>query len=216
MIGSSGNSMRNCAEICVGDHSSASSQDSTCARSRGHRASLATFGRRARSLARRCARQPRYLLRPPLAWTSREIVEGARPTRPAMARNDRPASRPERISSRSVADNLADDGSHSIRRATPPASLITRYTHRVDLATSRATSTARIPSATSPMIRLRSWRVSFGYRPLFALPTTYLPIEPNRHRLVDALQRWSEPARQLLDQNGGEAVSPRCCGGAQA
>jgi hypothetical protein len=111
-------------------------------------------------------------VRPPLALTSRDTVEGARPNRCAIARNESPASRPDRMVSRSDAESLAGDGSQSNRRATPPASRITRWTNGADLATSRATSTARIPSATSPMIRLRSSGVSLGYRPLFAFPTT--------------------------------------------
>ena len=53
IIGSSGNSIRNWAEIWVGDHSSSTSHVSTWARSRSQAANLAGLGRRARSHARR-------------------------------------------------------------------------------------------------------------------------------------------------------------------
>jgi hypothetical protein len=44
-----------------------------------------------------------------LTWTSRAIVDGARPNRAAIIRNDSPAARPLEMSSRSVNDNLNGD-----------------------------------------------------------------------------------------------------------
>ena len=86
--------------ICSGDQRWASHR-STFARSRGLRASFAVFGRRAILLARRSARQARYRFRDPLASTSREMVEGARFSRLAIALNESPAFNPREISSRS-------------------------------------------------------------------------------------------------------------------
>ena len=206
MIGSSGNSTRNCAEICAGDHCSSSSQDSTWARNRGHPASFAIFGRRARSQARRCARQPAYPSRPPFALTSRDTVEGARLISVAILRNESPAFRPPLMCSRSPADSLAGDGSQSSRRATPPASRMIRCTNDAERDTSRATSRGAIPSATKATIRFRSSAVSLGYRPLFAFPTT----TSRSSRIVsDPPSRCSDPQNPPTvlvasrTQNGG-------------
>ena len=68
-------------EICNGDHHNASFS-STTARSRGLVTSFAGFGRWARRRDARCATPARYRRRPPLAATSRDTVDGARP-RPA-------------------------------------------------------------------------------------------------------------------------------------
>ena len=46
------------------------------------------------------------MLWPPLRVTSRDTVEGARPSRPAILRSDSPAASPREISSRSDSDNL--------------------------------------------------------------------------------------------------------------
>jgi hypothetical protein len=112
-----------------------------------------------------------------LAFTSRDTVDGARPNRPAITRNDSSASKPPRIASRSAADNRAGDGSHTTRRVIPPASRITVRTMLAERATSRATSTVAIPPATKAMIRFRSDGINFGYRPLFAFPTATSQIE---------------------------------------
>ena len=83
---------------------------STTVRSRSHDASFDGFGRRAPT--------HRSLVRPtrPIAArvhhsraTSREIVDGDRPNRRAIDRNDSPPARPREISSRSVNDNRNGD-----------------------------------------------------------------------------------------------------------
>ena len=55
------------------------------------------------------AGQARYLRRPPFVATSREIVDGGRPSRRAIARNDSPPANPREISSRSANDNRNAD-----------------------------------------------------------------------------------------------------------
>jgi hypothetical protein len=72
------------------------------ARNPGSVASLQALGRVARAHASRSALAARYRLDPPLALTSRLTVEGALPSRPAIARIDCPAARPREISSRSA------------------------------------------------------------------------------------------------------------------
>src|SRR5690606_12617794 len=67
---------------------------------------------------------------------------------------------------------------------------------------STATSLVAIPSATNSMIRRRSSGRSFGYRPLFALPTPTSKTSrhsPLTHRV---LQRSPESALDLALQNG--------------
>src|SRR5918995_81796 len=49
------------------------------------------------------------LARPPLRATSRDTVDGARASRPAMTRSDSPAARPREISSRSAVDSRSGD-----------------------------------------------------------------------------------------------------------
>jgi transposase-like protein len=61
-------------------HAAPSSLRSTTRRSRRHRASFAGLGRSARRCAPRSARRARYFLRPPLAFTSRQTVDGDRPS----------------------------------------------------------------------------------------------------------------------------------------
>jgi hypothetical protein len=87
--------------ICSGDQRRASFS-STIARSLGLPASLQAFGRAARDHAARSARAARYRRRPPLALTSRLIVEGDLPKPAAIARNEASAARPREISSRSA------------------------------------------------------------------------------------------------------------------
>jgi len=65
------------AEICSGDQRRRK-PTLTAAASAGDVNSLRVFGRFERRSAARVARQARYLLRPTLRLTSREIVDGAR------------------------------------------------------------------------------------------------------------------------------------------
>jgi hypothetical protein len=96
-----GNRRRSQPAICSGDQRS-SSLSSTMARSPGRRPSFVCFGRQARPQAARSAVSARYWRRPPLPATSRDTVDGARPSTPAIVRSDRPAARPREISSRSA------------------------------------------------------------------------------------------------------------------
>jgi hypothetical protein len=86
---------------------------STTARNRGHAANFDAFGRHNLLTAALSARHARYRRRPPLAATSREIVDGARPNRRAIARNDSPPTNPREISSRSTTDNRNGDRTDS-------------------------------------------------------------------------------------------------------
>jgi len=91
-------------EIWSGDHHNPSFS-STRARNSWCSASLDGFGRCALRLDLRCPRTARYRRRPPLEATSRDTVEGDRPNRRAIHRNDSPVANPREISSRSPNDN---------------------------------------------------------------------------------------------------------------
>ncbi len=101
-------------------HQSASFS-STTSRRASFSASLQGCGRRARCHAARSARWARYRLRPPLRVNSRDIVDAARPNRPAITRNDSPAATPREISSRSTSDSCRSDRVRGAGR-TPPTS----------------------------------------------------------------------------------------------
>src|SRR3954469_5807404 len=88
-------------EICSGDQS-ALSFSATKSRRRSFTESRHLLGRRALSHARSSAFVARYLLRPPLRFTSLQTVEADRPSRLAIARRDSPIASPREISSRSA------------------------------------------------------------------------------------------------------------------
>src|SRR5215208_1925962 len=88
-------------EICSGDQS-ALSFTATKSRRRSFTESRHLLGRRALCQAFSSALVARYLLRPPLRFTSRHTVEAGRPSRAAIARRESPAASPREISSRSV------------------------------------------------------------------------------------------------------------------
>ena len=96
------------AEICSGDQRRLSPA-STSARSRRWRLSLLDLGRHPRRRAASSASAARYVRRPPLRATSREIDEGALPIRRAIARHECSAAKPREISSRSVIVNSRFD-----------------------------------------------------------------------------------------------------------
>jgi len=108
IMGSPGNSIRNRAEICAGDHHWASQLLTRSAS--GRWVSLGVLGRLARCWARWWARHARYWVRPPLAATSRDTVEVAFPSRAAIAVKDSPACTPRVISSRSASVNRPGPG----------------------------------------------------------------------------------------------------------
>src|SRR5664280_2691307 len=117
--GSSGNAPGNQSAICWGDQRF-SSLASTTRRSLEQAASLAGLGRQGPSRARVWASQARYDERPPLALTSLDTVDEARPSRRAMWRADSPPAMPREISSRSTSDNRASTHSVGTRGRTPP------------------------------------------------------------------------------------------------
>src|SRR5215212_7963412 len=88
-------------EICSGDQS-ALSFCATKSRRRSFTESRHFLGRRALCQAFSSALVARYLLRPPLRFTSLHTVEAGRPSRAAIARRESPAASPREISSRSV------------------------------------------------------------------------------------------------------------------
>ena len=78
---------------------------------------------------RGCERhRPGRTRRPPLAATSLETVDGARPRRWAMWRRDSPPAMPREISSRSTSDSRASDHSVGTRGRTPPVLAIRSLT----------------------------------------------------------------------------------------
>ena len=86
--------------------------------------------------------------------TSRLTVDGARPIRRAITRNDSPAASPARISSRSNNDNRnADRGRARHRRdGLPPAATNTRWIIARLIPNSAAIATCRSPAATRARI----------------------------------------------------------------
>ena len=75
--------------------------------------------------------------RPPLLFTSRHTVDGARPRPQAISLSERPNSTPTRISSRSSNDSRFGEGSHTTSlRVTPPQSrrtIVIAPLRRIDL-----------------------------------------------------------------------------------
>ena len=61
------------------------------------------------SLAALVVRRRRTVITLWLRATSRDNVDGARPSRPAVTRSDSPAARPREISSRSAVDSFSGD-----------------------------------------------------------------------------------------------------------
>src|SRR5215203_2962359 len=88
-------------EICSGDQS-ALSFCATNSRRRSFTESRHLLGRRALCQAFSSALVARYLLRPPLRFTSLHTVEAGLPSRAAIARRESPAASPREISSRST------------------------------------------------------------------------------------------------------------------
>src|SRR5215218_7672537 len=98
---SSGYSLLSQPEICSGDQS-ALSFSATKSRRRSFTESRHLLGRRALCQAFSSALVARYVLRPPLRFTSLQTVEADRPSRAAIARRDSPVASPREISSRSA------------------------------------------------------------------------------------------------------------------
>ena len=71
--------------------------------------SSASKGRRAWREARRSACSARYFALPPLAFTSRQTVDGERCSPSAIALIERPAANPREISSRSSSESRSSD-----------------------------------------------------------------------------------------------------------
>src|SRR5215218_2439962 len=88
-------------EICSGDQS-ALSFSATESRRRSFTESRHLLGRRALCQAFSSALVARYLLRPPLRFTSLQTVEADRSSRVAITRRDCPVASPREISSRSA------------------------------------------------------------------------------------------------------------------
>src|ERR1700686_43745 len=114
------------AEICSGDQRRLSPA-STSARSRRWRLSLLDLGRHPRRRAASSASAARYVRRPPLRATSREIDEAALPIRRPIARHECSAAKPREISSRSVIVNSRLDLVRG-RGRTPPVTNNNRRT----------------------------------------------------------------------------------------
>jgi hypothetical protein len=121
-------------------------------RSRGHRHSPAGPGRCARRSARRSAAHARYRPAPPPAATSRHTVDGARPSPPAIPRNDWPAASPREISSRPASDNRGGERSGSRLAGRCNAITAHRMAYR-DRLIPRCNRYTGAPSANSPAIR---------------------------------------------------------------
>ncbi len=100
---------------------------STCSRSGPFAASLAIFGRRARSQHAASAAAARYTTRPPFRAISRETVLELRPIAAAIQRADCPSARPRETSSRSMTDRHRAARRRSTGRL-PPQAATYRFT----------------------------------------------------------------------------------------
>src|SRR5512135_754443 len=117
-------------------------------------ASFATFGRRARRSACHCAAMARYSSPPPrvaaLRRSSREIVDGDRPTRLAISRTPHPRTRKIAISSRSANDRYRPDSGARLTGRIPPLSRNQRVPTAGDTPASMPASSLAIPLAIAP------------------------------------------------------------------
>jgi hypothetical protein len=158
MLPSSGKAMGSQPAICSGDQHNPSLA-STTARNLGARTNLHGLGRAARRSAAASARWARYRRRPPLRASSRDTVDGARPSRRAIARQESPVATPRLISSRSAAVN--DRAAHCGGRCCMP--LVCNTKARIEghacpsggqsaAATHLAASAARAPLALGPTV----------------------------------------------------------------
>jgi hypothetical protein len=127
------------------------------ARSTGLPASLHAFGRAARAQAAWLTRAARYRRGPPVALTSRPIVDGARPSAAAIARIDRPAASPREISSRSARLNRPGARRRDRGRIPPQRSRYAR-TVPVHKPSSRAVGFAACPARN----RAHTWSIASG------------------------------------------------------
>ena len=119
--------------------------------------------RRAVRSARASPRHARYSCRCPLAATSREMVEGARPRPRAIWRSNSPARSPRLISSRSATESRSGERSLT-RGGSPPTAWRTRRTVTRWRPSLRATAAIPSPAA----IRRRISSASSG-------PTSTVP-----------------------------------------
>ena len=196
------------ALICSGDHF-ISRCCCTQSRSSALPASLAVFGRRARSSASACARSARYRFRGPFRSTSRLMVDAGRPIRAPITRYDSPRASPIAISSRSASDKYRPDTGPGPFDFTPPA----RANHR--------SAPLRMPIATPASRGDRPDRTAprtppaLAPSPAYAHPTSQRhPTSENRynHQLNSPLRKRTlkiirsarRCARQLPAQRGQE------------
>src|SRR3954463_15451575 len=125
----------------------------TSSRSRGSAASLAVLGRRATSSAFHCATDGRYSSLPPrvaaLRRSSREIVDGERPSSRAIARTPLPSARSRAISSRSAKHKYRQESGSRTSVATPPRSRNHRTPAAEETPTACAASSLLRPFAIS-------------------------------------------------------------------
>ena len=148
--------------------------DSTRARSLGHRRNFASLGLPAFWYADSSAQAARYRRRPPLLLTSREIVEGARSRRRAMARYDYSPPSPREISSRSANDSRSF--ARVLPRAgIPPTEPSSLWTVFVEHLAADAASAKLLPSLMSRRTSSRSSRVSRTPRIRFSAIATPPP-----------------------------------------
>jgi hypothetical protein len=132
-------------------------------------ASLATFGRRARRPACHRAVVVRYSSTPPRVAasrrSSREIVDGARPSRRATSRTPAPPARRTAISSRSANDKYRPGSGIRLTGRIPPPSRNQRVPAAGDTPASMPASSPGIPFAIATQNRCRCSRRATGGRP---------------------------------------------------
>ena len=141
--GRSANSAASRRLTCSGDHLF-SSRSCTQPRSSSFPASLAVFGRRARTSARYCAAVARYNPVPELFRAiSRLTVDAARPSSRAICRTPFRAATPTAISSRSATGRYRPGTGPGPSALTPPASANHRCARHVSPAADTASPSSR-------------------------------------------------------------------------
>src|SRR5215207_1281080 len=170
--------------VASGQQTWPESRSCTYSRSRSFSTSLAVFGRRAISSAFHCATDARYSRVPPrvaaLRRSSREIVDGARPTRRAICLTPAPWAVSKAISSRSSNDRWRPVTGASKNVGMPPRSRNQRLPAACDAPTAIAASSLVSPLAISRQNNRSTSRRSDG------LPGDFIGALPVNSRIHPA------------------------------
>src|ERR671911_2519040 len=212
-------------EICSGDQS-ALSFSATKSRRRSFTESRHLLGRRALCQAFSSALVARYLLRPPLRFTSLQTVEADRPSRVAIARRDSPVASPREISSRSAGVSAHPRLRRSGGEKPPVASIIpwmepgafcrARAMSRMDSPALHRSHNSFLPAADNPPGRPSLATPAPPIRTTHkTYPVLHRPVEPtkaSRRKVSYGDARWGQPPEHRAGQQSAidENYKPTC------